>query len=160
MSKVSEILYLRPVLIYDNYCGSCTTFAKISRILSRHRIYTVGHYTAQARLIRPRIFRDDFGAERMFWIVTGSGAFGGRSGLSRLVWEVVKGLFGVGERIMLEGDAGAANSGQELCRVENNTSCSTMPGFFGRFYGLLRNGKKLERADQTRGTDVTSNSAN
>lgn len=139
------MLYARPILIYDNCCSSCTWFAKTSRILSCRRIYTVGHYTVEGRQIKDKIFPKGLDAESMFWIVTVSGAFGGRSGLLPVAREVLKGLLGMGEKVSLaRGDM--CENEQEVCSA-GNVNCSTTQGFFSRISGLLRNGKKIDRAD-------------
>lgn len=143
MSKGNELLYARPILIYDNVCNSCTKFAQISRMLSRNRIYLVGHYTNEGREIKSKIFPDGFDANTMFWMITRKGAFGARSGLIPLTYEIIKGLFGIGERV------GTIKNSEKksdlLCNIET-VSCVSMPGFFSRVCGLLKNGKKIKRS--------------
>jgi len=99
MGKGSELFHSRPILIYDNFCYSCTKFAQFSRILSRNRIYLVGHYTNEGQQIKGKVFPNSFDANTMFWMVTSRGAFGARSGLLPLASEIIKGLFGIGERV-------------------------------------------------------------
>ncbi len=141
MSKDSQ-LYSMPILIYDNFCTSCTKFAHLSRTLSRNRIYLVGHYTTEGQKIKSKVFSKDFDANKMFWMVTNKGAFGARSGLLPLCSEIVKGLLGIGERI----DAEMAFNEQSdlICNVDS-MSCTSMPGFFTRLSGLLKNSKKIKR---------------
>lgn len=83
----------------------------------------------------------------MFWLVTDSEAFGGRSGLPPLAWEIVKGLFGIGEKVSLVARKEKDAEEWVACDVEN-MPCSTSHGLFSRMYGLLRNGKKIERVDR------------
>jgi len=146
MSKDSELLYARPILIYDNFCHSCTKFAQVSRILSRNRIYLVGHYTNEGQQIKGKLFPNGFDANKMFWMVTSKGAFGARSGLLPLAYEISKGLFGIGERV----NAVKTNSFEKrpdlFCNVDS-MSCSSMPGFFSRLSGLFKNSKRIERKD-------------
>ncbi|MGH9923067.1 MAG: hypothetical protein ACRD38_09975 [Nitrososphaerales archaeon] len=143
MSKNGELLYARPVLIYDNFCTSCTRFARLSRTLSRNRIYLVGHYTNEGQAIKSKVFPDGFDANRMFWMVTSKGAFGARSGLTPLCSEIIKGLFGVGEKIDARSISNIEQSNLS-CNVDS-MSCRSMPGFFERLSGLLKNSKKIER---------------
>jgi len=143
MSKDSELLYARPVLIYDNFCNSCTKFAHVSRVLSRNRIYLVGHYTNEGREIKGKIFPDGFDSNTMFWMITSKGAFGARSGLLPLASEIIKGLFGIGERVgTIEN---SEKKSDLLCNIET-MSCVSMPGFFSRVRGLLKNSKKIKRS--------------
>ncbi|MFQ5921068.1 MAG: hypothetical protein ACE5JV_03530 [Nitrososphaerales archaeon] len=143
MTAGSKMLHARPVLIYDNYCVACTRFAKTSVTLSRNRIYAVGHYTAEGMRIKSRIFPKRVDAESMFWLVGDRKAFGGRSGLLPLAREIVKGMFGVGEKVPARSE-GAEE--EVACDIES-MPCSTPRGLFSRVYGLLRNGKKVERVD-------------
>ena len=146
MSKDSELLYARPILIYDNFCHSCTKFAQVSRILSRNRIYLVGHYTNEGQQIKNKIFTNGFDANKMFWMVTSKGAFGARSGLLPLIYEIVKGLFGFGESIgAVKTDKFERQS--DLLFSVDNMSCTSMLGFFSRLTGLLKNSKRIERTD-------------
>jgi len=142
MSKDSR-LYSRPILIYDNFCTSCTRFAHLSRTLSRNRIYLVGHYTNEGQKIKSKVFPKDFDANKMFWMVTNKGAFGARSGLLPLCSEIVKGLFGTGERIDPKMVSNIEQS-DLVCNVDS-MSCTSMPGFFTRLSGLLKNSKKIKR---------------
>jgi len=144
MSKGSELLYDRPILIFDNFCSSCTKFAQISRILSRDRIYLVGHYTDEGQEIKARIFPDGFDSNEMFWMVTAKGAFGARSGLLPLASEVIKGLFGIGARVSMMESVRFEKQSDPLCDVDS-TSCASVPGFFSRLSGLLKNSKKIDR---------------
>ena len=144
MSKDSR-LYSMPILIYDNFCTSCTKFAHLSRTLSRNRIYLVGHYTNEGQKIKSKVFPKDFDANKMFWMVTNKGAFGARSALSPLVFEVVKGLFGIGESVNAMKHEKVEEESDLVCNVED-MSCASMPGFFTRLCGLLRNSKRIGRA--------------
>ena len=143
MSRNSEPLYASPILIYDNFCRSCTRFAQVSRILSRNRIYIVGHYTNEGQEVKSKVFPADFDANTMFWMVTRKGAFGARSGLFPLVYEVIKGLFGIGEKVIVRRET--ESQLDLLCNIDS-MSCTTMPGFFSRLSGLLRNSKRIERS--------------
>jgi hypothetical protein len=143
MSRNNERHYASPILIYDNFCRSCTRFAQVSRILSRNRIYVVGHYTNEGQQVKSNIFPVDFDANTMFWMVTRKGAFGARSGLLPLISEVIKGLFGIGEKAIVRTETQTQLN--LLCSIDN-MSCTSMPGFFSRLSGLLRNSKKIERS--------------
>lgn len=76
--QISEIT---PVILYDNRCSSCSSFARTVDRLSGHRLSMVGHYTRLGEQIRTAI---GDGAEDMFWVIDGDRARGGRSGLCAL----------------------------------------------------------------------------
>lgn len=141
MNENSEPLHANPILIYDNFCRSCTRFAQLSRILARNRIYIVGHYTNEGQQIKNKIFPVDFDANTMFWMITSKGSFGARSGLLPLTAEIVKGLFGIGEKVSVPRTE-IEKQADLLCSIES-MSCTSMPGFFSRLSGLLRNGAMI-----------------
>lgn len=141
MGKSGELLYARPILIYDNFCYSCTKFAQISRRLSRDKIYLVGHYTGEGQKIKSKVFPAGYSASDMFWMVTYRGAFGARSGLLPLASEIIKGMFGIGEKVSMDEQERSAEL-EISCNIDK-MGCTTMPGFFSRLFGLLKNGKSI-----------------
>lgn len=79
---IKEVL---PVLIYDNLCTSCTSYAKMINFLMKGRIMMVGHYTPQGKEFKKNIFPEGYEGLEMSWFVTGSCAYGGRAGLIQLI---------------------------------------------------------------------------
>lgn len=77
--KIAEI---EPVILYDNRCSSCSSFARTVDRLSDRRFSMVGHYTRLGEQIRAIIGND---ATEMFWVINGGYARGGRAGLGALV---------------------------------------------------------------------------
>ena len=149
MAKIDELLYSKPIMIYDNFCYSCTKLANLSRTLSRGRVYLVGHYTKEGMRIKSKAFPKDFDPNNMFWLINHRGAFGGRSGLLPLVKEVVKGFFGVTPSVdtsqeTIEDATPDSNLQLGVVCDPNDISCATPPGLFKRLSGLLKNGKKIK----------------
>ena len=74
-----------PVLIYDNLCTSCTSFAKIINRILDGKITMLGHYTPQGREFKEMIFPENYEGTEMSWFVTEKMAYGGRKGLEQLI---------------------------------------------------------------------------
>ncbi|HII36215.1 MAG TPA: hypothetical protein HA319_04110 [Nitrosopumilaceae archaeon] len=74
-----------PVLIYDNLCTSCTTYAKYVNRIYGGRITMIGHYTQQGKSFKKSIFQNNYEGLEMSWFVTKTRAFGGREGLKQLI---------------------------------------------------------------------------
>ena len=74
-----------PVLIYDNLCTSCTSFAKIINRILDGKITMLGHYTPQGREFKETIFPENYDGTEMSWFVTEKKAYGGRKGLEQLM---------------------------------------------------------------------------
>lgn len=149
MAKIDELLYSKPIMIYDNFCYSCTKLANLSHKLSRGRIYLIGHYTKEGMQIKSKAFPKGFDPNSMFWLINHRGAFGGRSGLLPLVREVVKGFFGVTPRVdtgqeSIEDAAPDSNLQLGMVCEPKDMSCATPPSLFKRLSGLLKNGKKIK----------------
>ncbi len=120
-----------PVLIYDNLCTSCTNYAKMVNFLVKGRITMVGHYTPQGKEFKNNIFPEGYEGLEMSWFVTGTCAYGGRSGLIQLIRYI---LFSKKNR--------KANSNQfdlELC----TTDCKTVKRIFIRSCSIIIHSKKI-----------------
>ncbi|MFQ5970597.1 MAG: hypothetical protein ACE5J2_08915 [Nitrososphaerales archaeon] len=153
MANIDELLYSKPIMIYDNFCYSCTKLANFSHTVSKGRIYLVGHYTKEGMRIKRKAFPKDFDPNSMFWLINRRGAFGGRSGLFPLVKEVVKGFFGITPRVniiqkAIEDITPDSNLQLGMACNANDTSCATPTRFFKRLSGLLKNGKKVKLEGQ------------
>src|ERR671931_1554970 len=128
--------FVRPLLIYDDTCYSCAMFAKMARTLSRGWIRAAGHYYSQeAKEAKKMIFRPDYDATKMFWLINKSGAHGARSGLLPLAKEILVGIFR-GEGVGKVSDISAA------CKFDktNNMSCYTTTNVLKRIVGTLSHG--------------------
>ena len=81
----------RTVIIYDNLCSLCTAFARCACVMSRGRLRPVGHYSQEGE----GAYRDALGSDalKMFWIVSGGMAFGGRAALRPLLSEIARGAY-------------------------------------------------------------------
>ena len=75
----------RPIVIYDNLCTSCTSYAKYVDKIARGRITMVGHYTKEGEDLKAEIFPEDYKGLEMSWFVTNDHAYGGRKGLEHII---------------------------------------------------------------------------
>ena len=85
----SEI-FLRPLLIYDDKCFSCTQFANFVRVLSGGYIRIAGHYYSDEALrAKKLVFPAAYDSNKMFWLINKNGAYGARSGLLQVIREII-----------------------------------------------------------------------
>ena len=73
-----------PLVVYDDRCGPCTSFASAVGSLAGGRIPLVGHHTELGRNLRDAALGGDAALD-MFWVLEDSAAYGGRSALLPLV---------------------------------------------------------------------------
>ena len=122
----------RTVIIYDNLCSLCTAFARCACMLSRGRLRPVGHYSQEGE----KTYRDALGADalKMFWIVRGGMAFGGRAALRPLLSEIARGTYRAphSSDTVAPPDSGCSKSG-----------CSTPKKAIARSASLILNSKKV-----------------
>jgi hypothetical protein len=81
----------RPILLYDNDCGICSTFARLAARTSKGWIETVGLFTEHGRRVKSGFFGPGDNPDEMFWILAGNTGYGGRCGFLPLVREIVRG---------------------------------------------------------------------
>ncbi len=74
-----------PVLIYDDLCASCVTYAKIVNKLVSGKITIIGHYSEEGKRFKSKIFPQGYEGLEMSWFVTQDMAHGGSEGLRRLL---------------------------------------------------------------------------
>lgn len=120
-----------PVLIYDNFCTSCTIFAKFINRISDGKLTMLGHYTQQGGEFKQTIFLEDYDGTEMFWFVTKKKAYGGRNGLQQLV----KYLFSI-----KHGNYSANTFDLNEC----TTNCNTAKKVMFRSFSILSSGKTIE----------------
>ncbi|MFQ5940997.1 MAG: hypothetical protein ACE5KA_04785 [Nitrososphaerales archaeon] len=125
-----------PLLLYDDTCYLCGKFADTVRRLSCGSIDIVGHYSNQGISIRSKIFPKGFDPTSMFWFVTETQAFGGRSGLFPVAVEIVKNIF-------------RSSSKKEMYSInipcsDEEMSCNATADFVKRVSMLMKNGKKFK----------------
>lgn len=75
----------RPIVIYDNLCTSCTSYAKYVDKIARGRITMIGHYTKEGEELKSEIFPEDYKGLEMSWFVTDKHAYGGRKSLEHIL---------------------------------------------------------------------------
>lgn len=73
-----------PLVVYDDRCCPCTSFAAAVGSLSGGRVPLVGHHTGLGRRLRESTLGGDAALD-MFWVVEGGAAYGGRSALLPLL---------------------------------------------------------------------------
>lgn len=77
-----------PLVVYDDLCGPCTSFASAVGSLAGGRIPLVGHHTELGRRLRGSALGGDSALD-MFWLVEDETAYGGRSALLPLLRAVL-----------------------------------------------------------------------
>ena len=97
MSISEEEKFHYPTLIYDNYCSSCSKFAKAIYHLSRRRIEILGHYdTDRSARLKQAVFKNYANdPTRMFWYIKEGKAFASRSGLIQILMDLPQMILGV-----------------------------------------------------------------
>lgn len=123
-------------LIYDDNCYLCTKFALFSRKLSRGRVEIIGHFTPRGMALKRKVFPEDFDPSTMFWLVKETKAYGARSALMPLAYEILKGILKPSDRDHDESNI------EFVCNSEEMT-CNTPQDFVRRVSMLIRNGKKI-----------------
>jgi hypothetical protein len=127
-----------PVLIYDDRCSSCTIFAKYAFKYSRGQINCIGHYSKEGEKLRKIVFPPNYNETEMFWIVTNSHAYGGRSGLLPLLVLIIKGFF----NMVIKGKMSPNLNIPQQCF--DNQTCNDNKFKLKRLFKMLRSGKKLK----------------
>ena len=74
-----------PVLIYDDLCSSCTSYAKMVNKLVNGKITIIGHYSEDGKEFKKKIFPQGYEGLEMSWFVTPDTAYGGSKGLRKLL---------------------------------------------------------------------------
>ncbi|MGQ0795705.1 MAG: hypothetical protein ACT4N5_05935 [Nitrosopumilaceae archaeon] len=126
---MTEIAY--PILIYDNLCYSCTRWAKITNDLLRGKCLITGHYSLLGKEIKKQLFPKDYEGLDMSWFIIDGHAFGGRSGLFRLI------------RYMMFESKNGLFPKNDFNLKECSTDCKTVKGAFLRSYSIITNSKKF-----------------
>lgn len=103
-------------------------------MLSRGNIDVIGHYNEHGISVKSKIFPEEFDPNTMFWLVKDKKAYGGRSGLIPLAFEIFKSMFKPSKK-----------HDDRISLVCNNEelSCNTPADFVRRVSMLIRNGKKI-----------------
>ena len=82
-----DLSEIEPVILYDDRCSACSSFARIVDTASRGRFTMVGHYTQLGSELGALIGE---GATEMFWVIGGGYARGGRAGLAALASHMLR----------------------------------------------------------------------
>ena len=137
----SEI-FLRPLLIYDDKCFSCTQFANIARVLSGGYIRIAGHYYSDEALQAKKIvFPASYESTKMFWLINRNGAYGARSGLLQVIREIIIALI---KRRYTKGETKMYAS-RYNCQLN---SCSSPIKTLKRIASLMANSRKFSFQDR------------
>jgi hypothetical protein len=132
----SEI-FLRPLLIYDDKCFSCTQFANIARVLSGGYIRIAGHYYSDEALQAKKIvFPASYETTNMFWLINRNGAYGARSGLLQVIREIIISLI---KRRYAKSET-KISSYKSKCQLN---SCGSPTKTLKRIASLMVNSKKF-----------------
>ena len=122
-----ELKEIVPVVLYDDKCHLCARFAGIAGRLGRGGLFLVGHYSPLGRSIRENLLGGD--ALKMFWLIDGKMAYGGRAALGPLLKEILR----------LEPQRRGASEIPAAC----GTDCSAPGAVFIRSASLLTNSKRI-----------------
>lgn len=125
---------LYPIVIYDNLCASCTSFAKLTNILLGGNVAMLGHYTMQGKELKQRIFPKNYDGIDMSWFVTENKAYGGRECLKQLI------KYGMSTVLKLNHKFPKNNFVLNEC----TTDCKTMKSTIIRSCSILTTGKIIE----------------
>ena len=120
-----------PVLIYDNLCTSCTSYAKKINFLVKGKITMIGHYTPQGKEFKNNIFPEGYEGLEMSWFVTESCAYGGRAGLIQLI------------RYILFSKKNSKAISNQFDLESCTTDCKTVKGVFIRSCSIMTHSKKI-----------------
>ena len=121
----------RPIIIYDNLCKSCTSYAKYVDKILRGKITMIGHYTKEGEKIKSEIFSDNYKGLEMSWFVTENHAYGGRKGLEHIL------------RYMLQKTKGEGFEKNQFDFSKCDTDCSSVKGVLVRSGSILTRSKVI-----------------
>ena len=124
-----------PVLIYDNMCTSCTTYAKYVNRLVNGKITILGHYTPLGKQFKKEIFPDGYEGLEMSWFVTPTTAYGGRQGLIQILKHIISIRNTFSSKLYPEN---------VFDLNECTTDCKTVKGVMIRSCSILTQGKKIQ----------------
>ena len=109
-----------PLVVYDDLCGPCTSFASAVGSLAGGRIPLVGHHTEMGRRLRAGTLGGDAALD-MFWVVEDGAAYGGRAALLPLLRAILS--------------CGPRPHAGELARPAQGAGCGPRPGEAGGICG-------------------------
>ena len=121
----------RPIIIYDNLCKSCTSYAKYVDKILRGKITMIGHYTKEGEKIKSEIFPDNYKGLEMSWFVTENHAYGGRKGLEHIL------------RYMLKKTKREGFKKNQFDFSKCDTGCSSVKGVLFRSGSILTRSKVI-----------------
>lgn len=92
MSNNIDPVFHFPVLLYDNYCVSCSKFALTVYHLSKKNVEILGHFDIdKSQKLKNIVFQGyDKDPTRMFWFIKKGKAYASRGGLIQLIKEIIK----------------------------------------------------------------------
>lgn len=130
-------MFLRPLLIYDDKCFSCTQFANIARVLSGGYVRIAGHYYSDEALRAKKIvFPASYETTKMFWLINRNGAYGARSGLLQVIREIIIALI---KRRYTKNET-KISTNKSKCQIN---SCGSPIKTVKRIVSLMVNSKKF-----------------
>ena len=130
-------IFLRPLLIYDDKCFSCTKFANIARVLSGGYIRIAGHYYSdEAIRAKSIVFPASYESTEMFWLINRNGAYGARCGLLQVIKEII--LAQIKRRYVKNG----TRRPMDKYNCQSNL-CGTPVNTLKRIAGLMMNSRKF-----------------
>ena len=127
----------RPIVLYDDRCSLCTSFARCTRTVARGSVLLVGHYSQQGIDTSTRILDSD--AQSMFWFISSDVAYGGRAALMPLLKHSLRAIF---KNQMQYSDK--EKDEKEEIQACTASDCSGVKHVFVRSASLIRNSKTIQ----------------
>ena len=121
-----------PVLIYDDLCSSCTTYAKTVNKLVSGKITIIGHYSEAGKEFKKKIFSQGYEGLEMSWFVTPDAAYGGNKGLRKLLGYMFSIKKFTSKQTFQENEFDMSKCASD---------CSTVQGVMFRSWSILRQSK-------------------
>lgn len=129
-----------PIVIYDNLCTSCTSYAKLVNQLLRGKVVMLGHYTLRGKKFKETIFPKNYDGTDMSWFVTETRAYGGRECLKELI------KYGI---LTIRKSNDKEFPKNRFMFDECATDCKTVKNVIIRSCSIITNGKIIEFSKQS-----------
>ena len=123
-----------PILIYDDMCSSCTSYAKLVNKLVNGKITMIGHYSTAGKEFKKKTFPQGYEGLEMSWFVTEDTAYGGREGLRKLLGY----MFSINK---LKNKQNFQEN--EFDDSKCASDCSTVQGVMFRSWSILTESKRI-----------------
>jgi hypothetical protein len=147
----SFVYFDRPLLIFDDKCSSCFKFAKYVNIMSQGWIKIAGHYYSKIALeTKKMIFPTNYDSTKMFWLIYKNTAYGGRSALTPVIKEIVRGLVKniIDKDNKLKHQTNLKDNEEEhldpiTCNYKDHLQCISTTNTLKRLISMMQNSNRV-----------------